>query len=152
MAGSLIVKTETRGSDKVTTPEEIAKDPAAVACLNNDIHIPVRINAYPYVELPDQTYVTVAAFAFRGTTLLGIPTAVKFVIQQGEENGSGRARIYDVTNSKVIGEVTGITSQSIAIYTDSSLTDLPPGEAVFEMQIMDFNGKKTRIYEGVVVF
>ena len=99
-----------------------------------------------YWSTNNDTYTTAARFIFRGTTAVGSPTRMKAVVQ-ATTSGSTQLRLYDATNAQTIGEITGITSTSdINIETDSSLTNLPTGEAVFEIQANDQNSIAMFLY------
>jgi hypothetical protein len=94
-----------------------------------------------------------AAFVFRGTDALGQLSTAKFVV---EASGSAEvdAKIYDATNSNDIAEITGATGP-VAIETDSSLTGLPTGEALFYVQLKRRSGsgaQEARIYSAMLAY
>ena len=113
-------------------------------------HILTGGNTTPYWETENAAYETVAAFMYPGGDCCCAPKSAKFVI---ETTGDAQVdmRIQDVTNTQTIAELTGQTSSGPTIKTDSVLTNLPPGEAVFEVQIKKSagaGGNKTRIYSA----
>jgi hypothetical protein len=110
-----------------------------------EIHLQFGGNTDPWFEAKSATYVIAGRMAFKGTNVLGTPTSAKFVASTDTGGGSVDCRIYDVTNAQVIAEYTGITSTTFAIYTDSTLTNLPTGEALFEVQIRDTAGQTAQI-------
>lgn len=115
-----------------------------------DIRAVIQSLFLPYGQQADNFYVVVASFVFRGTTALGSPVAADFILWHGESGGAGWARIYDVTNANVIAEVGPFSTETPTRQTDSSLTNLPAGEAIFEVQLKAANGKEFRISETVL--
>lgn len=138
--------------DLATSPFSGELGASLLIALRNDIHIPIRDKEFPYRETDATTYEVVARFIFRGTTLSGTPTAAKFIFWAAEAGVSGSVRIYDFTNQKDIAEITGVSNETMAVVTDSSLADLPAGEAIFEIQIKDATGKKVRISEAALIY
>lgn len=101
--------------------------------------------ATPYWSTDNSTDTTVRQFIFRGTSVVGTPTKMK-VLVQATSGGSGQVELYDLTNSLSIGTVTGVTSTTTSIQTDSSLTNLPTGEAIFEIRAKDANSLSFYLY------
>ncbi len=102
----------------------------------------------PYHETENASYVTVATLVFAGTQRVCNPTAAKWIMGV---TGDAQAdlRLQDVTNSLTIAELTGQTGTGLVIKTQTTLTNLPVGEAVFEVQIKKSagaGGNKARIY------
>ena len=61
-------------------------------------------------------------------------------------------RVYDVTNSEVIAELTGIASvESMAIFTLTPLANVTAGEAVWELQLRRPSGQPNKV-EALVGF
>jgi len=86
----------------------------------------------PYLEMGDSSYYTMAAFIYDGSDTYPI-SELKAVVSRAGSSGTSYLRIYDVTNNKTIAEAT-FTSSSQHIITDSSLTNVPTGQAIFEIQ------------------
>jgi hypothetical protein len=100
----------------------------------NDIHISiVRDEQKPFVELKIETYTTQAYFIFRGTSAFGAPIAIKVVAWAKTSGQDYGVRIYDVTNSNQICEITDDTSTP-GIRDMGTLSNLPTSEALFEVQ------------------
>ena len=74
-------------------------------------------------------------FIFRGTTSLGTPTALKVVGGFLGTPGTGDYRVFDVTNVLVIAEITGVATLSPAILDLGTISHLPAGEAIWEVQL-----------------
>lgn len=82
------------------------------------------------------TYNTYRRFAFGGSDNVGTPTKIVFVACG--EGTTASVRIWDSTNSQVIAEITGVTNTypTFQVVTDSTLTNIPTGEAVWELQVL----------------
>ena len=61
-------------------------------------------------------------------------------------------RIYDLTNTTIIGEVIGISNISSAIIDLGTLSNLPTGEVMFEVQAKDPSGDEIRISGLIMEF
>jgi hypothetical protein len=85
------------------------------------------------IKNKDSSYVVEARMIFRGTTVLGTPSNIKGIVEVGDEVGD--IRIYDATNSQEIVEVTGITDTTPAINDFGTISNLPAGEALWEIQM-----------------
>jgi hypothetical protein len=112
-----------------------------------DVNVTFGDATNPYIETESGTYITVGSFVFEGTECSS-PTAAKWII---ETTGDAQAdvRLYDVTNSQVIAELTGQTASGPTIKASSSLSNLPASDSVFQVQILKSagaGGNKARIY------
>ena len=102
------------------------KGDAGVGVTSVDISIDRNISNGAY-EIADR-------FIFKGTTALGTPTNIKAILHiNGATDGS--IRIYDVTNAQTICELTGFTEANPTIKDLGTLSNLPAGEALFEIQL-----------------
>jgi hypothetical protein len=118
----------------------------------NDIHVAMNGENSSFFTVKSATYTIAARVTFLGTNLLGTPSSAKFIARTDTGGGSVDCRIYDVTNGQVIAEYTAITSTTFAIYTDSTLTNLPTGEAVFEIQVRDTGGQNAEISSAAIIW
>lgn len=119
-----------------------------------DIHVSFNGAVEPFFHTTQSGYTFAGAFTFRGTSIVGTPTAVKFVVGT-KGNATLDVRLYDVTNANVIAEVTGASGPGPLVVTDSSLLNLPSGEAVFEVHIKRASGggsSHVRVYSIGVIF
>jgi len=119
---------------------------------DGDVHISLKRDKADYKETSSTTYTSMAKFIFRGTAVLGTPSAAKFLLWNGESGGSHYARIYDLTNTNVIAEIGPFSGLVPAIQTDSALTNLPAAESIFELQVKDTAGKRLRISDMILAF
>jgi hypothetical protein len=94
-----------------------------------------EVNAYT----SSTSYAVLARFIFLGTTSLGTPTAIKALAFRDVETTYG-IRIYDLTNSNVICELTLQTNITVAIKNMGTLSNLPTGESIFEVQMLRTGG------------
>ena len=89
----------------------------------------------PYLKAKNDAYTAIGAFIFRGTDILGTPSNIKILARLKEVATIDMdVRIYDATNANVICEVTGITDLITTLYDLGVISNLPTGEANFEIQ------------------
>lgn len=105
---------------------------------------PFFSNTTEYKETASTSWETVGSFIFRGSDEI-TPAIMKVIASRSGAIGSSEIRLYDVTNAVEIGCVT-FTSETKAIYTDSSLGAVPTSDAIFEVQAKIVTGSKTRIH------
>lgn len=78
-------------------------------------------------------YGVMSRFKFAGTDALGeIPSAIKLVTSH--TSTTANYRIYDLTNALVICELIGTTNALPEIVDLGTLSNLPTGEAIWELQ------------------
>jgi len=99
----------------------------------------ITFGAYSHFHLKvkDTAYKAAAAIYFEGTTDVGSPTVGKM---QFTNKGSitSSIRIYDVTNSAVICEVTGLDPAIEEVFEEidlGTISNLSPGLALWEIQV-----------------
>ena len=109
-------------------------------------------NAQIYLFTTNLLYTTFNEFCFCGTDKVGTPTNIKIIAHVEKITGEGNVRIYDVTNSKVICEKTGIFNLVSEVIDMGVLSNLPTGEAVLEIQAKNLDGDETRISSLAVKF
>lgn len=108
-------------------------------------------NAQNYIFTKNTYYTVFNEFCFCGTTVVGSPTNIK-IIAHSKSATAGIVRIYDVTNSKVICEKTGIVNLTSEVIDLGTLSNLPTGEAVCEIQAKTGAGGEIRISSLAVKF
>lgn len=80
------------------------------------------------------TYDTVGIFIFRGSDLIGTPASIKAIF--GCDVGvTGDVRIYDVTNGMIVAEMIGSTAAYPSIVDLGTISNVPTGEALWELQV-----------------
>jgi hypothetical protein len=92
----------------------------------------IREDRNPYMPISSATWETVCAFIYDGSDAYPI-SEFKVLVSRYAESGLAEMRLYDVTNNNEIGYVSW-TTMTRQILTDSSLTNIPTGQAVFELQ------------------
>lgn len=97
----------------------------------NDIHFSFE----PSLETDRQNYRVGSRFIFRGSAVLGTPSAIKAIIEIASALAPGDIRIYDKTNDNQICELTGIDVEDVLIYDLGPLSNISEGEAIWEIQI-----------------
>jgi hypothetical protein len=90
-------------------------------------------------------------FVFRGTTVLGSPTAIKAIAWRLSGSGTFSMRVYDLTNALEICEVTGLSSAVATIQDFGSLSNLPTGEAMWEVQAKVSSGGNRMAISGLEI-
>jgi len=90
-------------------------------------------------ETKSATYETVAAFIFEGSAALAAITSIK-AIASADGSTSADIRIFDATNSLVIADLTGFTNATPEIIDLGSISNVPTGEALFELQLLRDGG------------
>ena len=134
-----ITKGSSIGSDdaRFITPLKLASYTGFTGMQNNVISFSGPTG---YAQRSGTSYARVSAFIFEGTTALGNITNIAANIWRNIAT-TVDVRVYDVTNTALIAELTGITSTSSANIEDlGSITNLPAGEALFEVQILRTGG------------
>ena len=118
---------------------------AAEINIAKNIVITLCGNVNNYLFTNNLFYTTFNAFVFSGTGIAGIPANIKIVAHIEKAEDSCLVRIYDVTNSKVICEKSGIVNLTPEVIDLGSLSNLPIGNAVFEIQAKSTDGDEIRI-------
>jgi len=109
-------------------------------------------DSQPYLKTSNVPYELRASFIFRGTTEMGTPTAIKLLAAQSG-GGTGSVRIVDATNSdNIIATITTIAGSTFVIYDMGTLSNLPTGEAHFEVQMGNTAGSEVQLSTLSMVF
>lgn len=95
---------------------------------------PLTYSTNPYYDSAAGSYTLMRDTVFRGTSAMGTPTSMK-VTAWADSGGTCAVRVYDVTNSKVICSNESITNTVKTAIDLGALSNLPTGEAVWEIQI-----------------
>lgn len=91
-------------------------------------------NGNPYITIEDSTYVTFAAFIFRGTNFWS-PSSVYIIASRKRSQGSSFFRIVDYTNSGNIIIEYNFSEEDLTLHTSlPPVSNLPSGPAIFEFQ------------------
>jgi hypothetical protein len=86
------------------------------------------------------TYERVAAFPFPGTAVTSV-SKINSLLRRNGAATSVSMRIYDITNAQVIAEITGVTTLDETVISDlGTISNLPAGEATFEIQLLSTGG------------
>ena len=79
-------------------------------------------------------FVFAARFIFRGTTLVGTPTSISVCYLVEDASNAASVKIFDATNSLAIAEVGSLVSTTPDIADLGTISNLPTGAAIFEIQ------------------
>jgi len=104
----------------------------------------------PYVKTSQTVYQIVGHIIFPGTNNIGTPVSVK-AIMLNTTTGTSYLRIFDYTNGNEIA-VLSTASNSKVIVTDSTLSSLSTGEAIWEIQIKRDTAGENHLFGGEVRF
>jgi len=97
-----------------------------------------------YVEKGGNTFEVVGNIEFAGTGI-STPTEFTIIASRSGSSGSSEVRLFDFTNSLQIALI-NYTAAGKQIHVDSSLTNLPAGQAILEVQLRKVTGDNTRIH------
>jgi hypothetical protein len=89
-------------------------------------------NNKAYAMATTSSYSTLRMFKFVGTDCV-IPTSIKIIAETDKNNKYADVRVYDLTNSQIIAELTD-TVNNLGIYDLATLSNLPSTEAMWEVQ------------------
>ena len=132
------------GTWQVSTQTSPYRDLAISAAANNlPFTFAFFTSANPYIEKNSTSFAAIGNFAFRGT---GISTPTRLTITASRDGSTGTAtvRLQDITNANTIAEI-NFTAAGVAVYEDTSLTNLPAGSAVFEVQAKKDAGPSSKV-------
>lgn len=118
---------------------------------SNSIIIPIFKHNTHEKTTTSSSWEIQACFIFNGTSAVGTPTSAK-ASTYVSEGSSGGIRIYDVTNSQVICSVTNLSNTSLQINDLGTISNLPTGEAVFEVQVKNNGTSSTSINSIILNF
>ena len=86
------------------------------------------------------SYATIGEFIYSGTSVEGAISAFYATLSVDSGATSYEARIYDVTNAQVIAEMTGQTNTTQQIKDYGTVSNLPSGQALFQIQVKRVGG------------
>jgi len=87
-----------------------------------------------YVEHNSTSWLIVCSFVFRGTAIF-TPTEFQIIGSRPTAGGTINTRLVDYTNAGNVVATLDFTAAAKAVYTQTTLVNLPVSEAVFEVQI-----------------
>lgn len=98
----------------------------------------------PFRETGSTSYVVFNRFIFAGTTALGTPTKIQIIGQVKQAAKTGSVRVFDLTSGLVIAEtVDGLDTETPKIIDMGTLSNLPTGQAIWEIQLKNSTGTST---------
>jgi len=100
---------------------------------------------HDYVGIGKITYTNVRSFIFDGTDIW-TPQKFSITASLSKPGATGYARLYDYTNNNIISVITW-TNQYKEMITSSSLSNLPAGKALIELQVLtNIKGTDAKLY------
>jgi len=110
----------------------------AMASYPRQICIPlVSDGANPFVAITTGSYATLCYLPFRGSSLLGTPTAIYVLVWANTATPTPNfdVRLYDSTNSLVIAEALNITTSLTPVYLPlGAISNVPSSDAILVIQ------------------
>lgn len=97
-------------------------------------------NLYINRNTSNASYATLGEFIYSGTSTEGAITAMNVVASFQTLATSYSLRVYDVTNAQVIAEVTGLTTIPATMQNLGTVSNLPSGPAIFQLQAKRVGG------------
>jgi len=99
-------------------------------------------NTQPDISTSSMTYKKLAAFIFRGSNQVGIPTKIfAGMFKTGSPNGKFSIKIFDATNGNTIVEKTLNTNEDEDDIIDlGALANIPTDRSSFEIQMKVIDG------------
>ncbi len=108
--------------------------------IQTPIEISIGGNTAPQFSTSSTSYVVATVFRFAGTTALGTPTAMKAIGFKDASPTSWDVQIFDATNANIIATKTGNTGTASELVDVGTLSNLPTGAAIFEVQLKRTGG------------
>jgi hypothetical protein len=136
------------GANKITnlanpTSAQEATTKSYSDVLPNYTYVLTDADNNPYMVISSSTFKTFAAFVYEGSNVHPV-TEIMAIGSRTGTSGTVYLRLYDVTNSLEIAQVTWTTVDQ-QIITSSSLSNLPTGQAIFEIQARE-DGSNGRLW------
>jgi hypothetical protein len=91
-------------------------------------------DSQPFLKNSNSTYEVQAYGRFPGSTATGTPTSIKIGVWNSDSAGRISVKIYDRTNGNTIAEKTNIAGTSPQMIDMGTLSNVPTGAALFEVQ------------------
>jgi len=103
-----------------------------------------------YISTVATGYAVLSKFIYTGSSDIGAITKIYATVSQA--NGATTSiRIYDVTNALVIAELTGFNDTTTTIKDLGAISNLPSGQAIFEIQAKTSNASKAVLVSSVQI-
>jgi len=127
-----------------TRHQNSGADEISVAGLSGELADPQKQKAlhFGFEELDSSatTWTKHGSIIFPGTTKMGTPTKIYGNAYKESNPTSYNLRIQDITNGQTIASVTGLTNTTEAIQDLGALSNLPTGQARWELQVQRVGG------------
>ncbi len=101
---------------------------------SNEIIFAFSGNSSPFVSTSLTSYQIISEFIFPGSTLVSTPTSIFLLSGSNNASAGVSFKIFDRTNSLTIAEKTGIQSATRVENTLGTISNVPTGSSVFEIQ------------------
>jgi hypothetical protein len=96
------------------------------------------------------SYVTLASFIYRGSASIGEFTEIN--VSSFLDGGTSYSiRIFDLTNTLQIAEITGQTNVTLQIISMGTLSNIPTGPAILQIQCLALGGGRKMILDNAEI-
>jgi hypothetical protein len=109
-------------------------------------------NTLSYCNTTSSTYSTVRRFNFRGTNTTGSPSSIRAVAYVNNASNNAQIRIQDITNSTTICQSAIFKNTTSAIIDLGVISNLPPNEAIFDIQIKTSSSSYSTYLQSVNIY
>lgn len=111
------------------------------------------IIGFPPFQTNIGAYRMAGTFIYPGSDAFGVTQSIRVIVRtEGNNNFSGKVRIFDVANHQIIAEQTNIVAPTEIIWDMGPLSNIPTGPTVFELQAAKHTGSGTLFLSGAHLF
>jgi hypothetical protein len=100
----------------------------------NGILVAFTDGIYPYISYVGDSYAVMAYLLFEGTDVLGVPSSIKILSLTSNASKAYDVRVVRADTGDVIAEITGQTNTVMESKDLGTLSNLPAGETILEVQ------------------
>lgn len=90
-------------------------------------------------DTTSSSYTVIGQFIFRGTAVLSTLSKIKAIVH-ATSTAVMDVKVYDLTNALTIAELLGVTETVPTIKDLGTLSNVPSGESIFEIQVRKSSG------------
>jgi len=108
---------------------------------------------YPFTKVVSKqsSYFTAHPFPFHGSDRIGVPKQIEVLCGIVDSQAVLDIRVYDVENNALIAEHTGITADFPAKCDLGTLSNIPEGPGVWEVQIKNTGAGNKKVAAASLV-
>jgi hypothetical protein len=111
----------------------------------NELSVAFTDQTKAYVKRSNSSYGTMCYFLFNGTDKLSTPTAIKIIAWNKTNNKNYSVRVVRQDTGDVIAELVNADNNEVEIKDLGTLSNLPTGPTIFEIQGKTDSGGECRL-------